>query len=1111
MYAVRTALLAPSPGRPGARWPCRVFALCMLWLYASLVVAQGGAQGGVAPSTPPELGLLVSAVREAPELSEEQRAPLLLTLQEAAELQKQAGNWRARAAPYSEAVERGEQEVRRYQRMARDAGSEFEQRLARLGDSPSLDAIESEISLINTQRKAWAEERAALLERVARERQLDAGVTERMVQLRQELGSVSKPVADGTRTLEQKVQAATTLARAATLEAELDFLEQRERGAAALDAIHVAQRAWLDAAIAAADQQLETLRERAAQTRQSRVRREVDWTRSLLARLESPPESLETFVEGNLVLIREQQGLMDQLERARNEITALREALERLNEDAKLTRRRLEVAGLESELGKVMLTRLSSLPDTRAINSRSIERNQLVSRYALTAIDHEEALASLADQRRFLTERFADLQDWPGQARTALNALYEQRRTLLRDNLQGAGTLNRLLLESNEVAAQLIQATENYERFLTANLLWTSNYDYASPTRLWSQLQVLASTDAPLTVWQQMPHNLLKVRFGLLCSLLLVLLYLSPRVKRARADLLQRPIRPRDESSGKIFFGLLLALLYVLPVPLAVYLLSLPLAAVSEQSVQAEGLALSLRNLSILMLALGMLRTVTGKFGVGRRLLKWNSQKIDQLRREMHWAYPLMMLATTVYSFGAVTAPATSGGALSAIATLLLSLVLLGFGVRVLVRGLFVGDRFLHAVFRIGSLAAFAIVVMHLSGHLFAAHQYLRSLLLSIAALITVITLSNILQRMLLIFRANIERRSRQAQRKPGTDEEESPEESAELNDVSLLSEAHNRLLGLLRLLGLTVLFWLIWSPALPALNIFSEVALWQVTDAALPEGELRVVSLATVLLVAAILVVTTLMTRHLPALVKVLLMEWGNVTPGSRYAIGMLMQYVLIGVGLSVSLSLLGWEWSKVQWLVAALGVGIGFGLQEIVANFISGIILLFERPIRVGDIITAGGDSGTVTRINPRATIIESFEGKELMIPNKDLITSVVINWSLSSAKLRVVIPVGVAYGTNVREAMRLLVEVARNNAAVIDEPEPMASFEDFGDNALTLWLRCYAEGEYVRVWTELRTEINECFEAAGISIAFPQRDVHLDAARPIPVRMVGNSEPV
>ncbi|MFN2288385.1 MAG: mechanosensitive ion channel family protein, partial [Chromatocurvus sp.] len=171
----------------------------------------------------------------------------------------------------------------------------------------------------------------------------------------------------------------------------------------------------------------------------------------------------------------------------------------------------------------------------------------------------------------------------------------------------------------------------------------------------------------------------------------------------------------------------------------------------------------------------------------------------------------------------------------------------------------------------------------------------------------------------------------------------------------------------------------------------------------------------------------------------------------------------------------------------------------------FISGLILLFERPIRVGDIITAGGGDGTVTKINARATVIESFEGKELMVPNKELITSVVTNWSLSTSNLRVVIAVRVAYGSDVGKAMDLLIEAARDNSSVLEDPAPTATFEEFGDSALVLWLRCYADKEYPRVWTELRTAINERFNAAGISTAFPQRDVHLDADSPIPVRVV------
>jgi potassium efflux system protein len=359
---------------------------------------------------------------------------------------------------------------------------------------------------------------------------------------------------------------------------------------------------------------------------------------------------------------------------------------------------------------------------------------------------------------------------------------------------------------------------------------------------------------------------------------------------------------------------------------------------------------------------------------------------------------------------------------------------------------------------------------------------------------------------MLLIYRANLERRAREESLGSEQEHDTQVEETENLEALASLSEAHTQLLGLARLAALALPLWFIWSPALPALRVLNDIGLWTVTDATLPEGQLRSVSVGTLLIAAIVIGATALVTKHLPPLVKVLLMEWGKVSVGARYATGMILQYIIIGIGASISLSMLGWEWSKVQWLVAALGVGIGFGLQEIVANFISGLILLFERPIRPGDLISVGTNDGSVTEINARATIIESFEGKELLIPNKDLITGTVINWSLSSPKLRVVIPVGIAYGSDVRAAMRILVEVARDNASVVADPAPVTTFEDFGDNALTLWLRCFAEEDYPRIWTELRIEINERFNAAGISIAFPQRDVHLDAQRPIPVTVIG-----
>jgi potassium efflux system protein len=243
---------------------------------------------------------------------------------------------------------------------------------------------------------------------------------------------------------------------------------------------------------------------------------------------------------------------------------------------------------------------------------------------------------------------------------------------------------------------------------------------------------------------------------------------------------------------------------------------------------------------------------------------------------------------------------------------------------------------------------------------------------------------------------------------------------------------------------------------------------------------------------------------RHIPALLELTLLQRLPLSRASRYAVTTLTQYIVAMVGLVISFKALGLQWSSIQWLVAALSVGLGFGLQEIVANFISGIILLFEQPIRVGDVVTVDGTSGTVSRIRIRATTIVSWERQELVIPNKTFITGQLINWTLSDTVTRVFISVGVSYESDTRKAMELMAEAAAEHPKILTEPPPRISFEGFGDNALTLKLNMRAFLNEVdarlQTITELHQAILDKLRAAGIEIAFPQRDLHLDTSRPL-----------
>ena len=220
------------------------------------------------------------------------------------------------------------------------------------------------------------------------------------------------------------------------------------------------------------------------------------------------------------------------------------------------------------------------------------------------------------------------------------------------------------------------------------------------------------------------------------------------------------------------------------------------------------------------------------------------------------------------------------------------------------------------------------------------------------------------------------------------------------------------------------------------------------------------------------------------------------TLQPGSRYAINTLTRYIVVTIGLISVLNIIGWNWSQIQWLVAALSVGLGFGLQEIVANFVSGLIILFERPIRVGDTVTVGALSGKVSRVRIRATTITDWDRKEIIVPNKAFITEQVVNWTLADPITRVVVPVGISYGSDVELAQKVMEDTLHALPLVLDEPEPRVFFIGFGDSSLDFSLRVHARqlADRLPLMHAVHNAILKALRENGIEIPFPQRDLHV-----------------
>jgi len=224
----------------------------------------------------------------------------------------------------------------------------------------------------------------------------------------------------------------------------------------------------------------------------------------------------------------------------------------------------------------------------------------------------------------------------------------------------------------------------------------------------------------------------------------------------------------------------------------------------------------------------------------------------------------------------------------------------------------------------------------------------------------------------------------------------------------------------------------------------------------------------------------------------------------GLSYALSSLLNYGLLTLGFLAGLAVLGLDLTKLTVLAGAFGVGIGFGLQSMVNNFVSGLILLFERPVHVGDIIEAGDIQGTVRRIGIRASVVRTFSGAEIIVPNAQLVTERVTNWTLSDRHRRIDLPVGVSYSAHPKKVMEMLEAVARAHHHVLGQPAPQAFFTGFGDSSINFELRAWTDqfDQWFQIRSELATAVYDAGHAAGLSFPFPQREVRLlqdPSARP------------
>jgi len=815
-------------------------------------------------------------------------------------------------------------------------------------------------------------------------------------------------------------------------------------------------------------------------------------------------------------------------------------AISKLQQEQKNTKKKLDIAGLNQILGQVLYEQKKALPDQKRYQKQIKKRQELIAHSGLDDIRYQEELLRIKDKKSYIKQLIIKLPKEEQQKfYDDLSNLVDTRKKLLKKAIEVDEKYLKVIGDIDFAERQYLDVVRAYSEFLDEHLFWLRSAPVLNLQNLKNIPEQISFFLQP-EKWLRFLNDLIVVVktsnyiFPILLFLS-VFLYKKAHLTRLLIETGLKTKRISTDSLWHTFQAFFYTMLLAIPLPILLYLLSSQLLNLPNASEFTYAIALGIKFIVPPLFWLKTFRYLCFPEGIADIHFKWSNELIMGLRKEI-WRLmitflPLLFLTALLVSKG----ESSVNGGLGRL-SLILTLFTFAIFFYHLVKpktGLLAEiaknnpDSF-FAKFQglwliLGLMSITTLIVLTIVGYVYTAGQMTASLIYTVWMIFALVFLQQLSVRWLLMSRRKYalklayEKRKAFHEKKQLSDDDakEDPEHAIEFDepeiDMVSLSEESIKLLNLVLFIAALVGLGAIWSDVLPALGILDKFVLWHYNGVVDGTEKILPITLWDIIQASVMLILTLVSAKRLPAILEILLIQSSFVSSGSRYTITTLVNYLIIGLGFFSIFNILGARWAELQWLFAALSVGIGFGLQEIVANFISGIIILFERPIRVGDYVSIGDNEGVVSKIQIRATTIMTRDRKELLVPNKEFITGQLLNWSLSDPTARLIIPVGVAYGSDIPLARKLLLEAAQENERVLSEPIPRVVFYNFGDNTLDLQLRCFIGNVDFRLRTisEINEAINEKFNTADINIAFPQRDVHLDINQPIDIVLTNKSK--
>ena len=712
--------------------------------------------------------------------------------------------------------------------------------------------------------------------------------------------------------------------------------------------------------------------------------------------------------------------------------------------------------------------------------------------------------------------------------RTAYADLYRQRRDYLTRIFAMASAQNTEIFDFQTQQKILLEDTENLRSLLDEKLLWVPSVPAVNLA--WPKKIVKGGHEIFTFVNIQNTLGVFTAQFRentiLIVSAILLILAIFNSRKIVWENVSARAAkvgRVKDDNAWHTPITAIAGMFMALPVSLTFILLGLLLDISNSIDPFVNGLSKGFYGLAILSFIFVTWLT----WDRDKSLFGAHFDLPTGIRCAVHgnlkWFLPVMGVLATLLILSLEYSGNDIYEGFSLFTFILVSFSLTVFGWRIfyrdkdIMRALFQSSPTLHSSRNL--IVAFAVgfpiltAIFAAIGYYASAYELLSRAFLTGGILLLAYVLHGVVKRAItvaqrqIMYRQAMERREAELKlrakklkaEQSGDELPPPPPIDTEAIDVSSVTRQSLQLLNIITVLGIVLLLWVNWSSLLPALTVFDGFELGSIDTGILnDEGEkiIRVITLWTVLQSSLILIFTFMAAKNFPSFIEIFALSRFGVDSGVRYAVKTIMGYLIVAFGVIWSFNKLGLQWSQLRWVVTGLSVGIGFGLQKIIANFVSGLIILFERPVRIGDYVTIGDQSGTVNQIKIRATTLTDLDNREILIPNEALISERVTNWTLSNSITRLTVPVGIAYGSDTDRARDIMLETVKLHPKVLKAPAPQVLFMGFGDSSLDFEIRVYLSSfeELVPMKHVVHTEIYKALEKAGITIPFPQTDLNI-----------------